>query len=298
LEFGSVRRHCFDLIDVWQWHAGKLCGFLRGWSTNLRKDAMAEKNEILQHISVLDSMADGVGLNDDGWGLCYHLEENLMLIYQREEEYWRQRSRVQWTLQGDANTAYFHAIANGRCRKCAITALASPSGPITDKLAIQEHVYSFYRELMGTEEPQLLTLVEGFWAENQRVSNAENLEMAISFTAQELDEVLTKTDTTPGPDGFPVIFFKSGWSWLKPLLLNILNEFALGRLDISRLNFGVLSLIPKVPGADSIKQFRPIALINVIFKFISKDYTIRLSLIEHWTISFCSNSFHKREANS
>jgi hypothetical protein len=37
---------------------------------------------------------------------------------------------------------------------------------------------------MGTEEPQLLTLVEGFWAENQRVSNAENQEMALSFTAQ------------------------------------------------------------------------------------------------------------------
>jgi hypothetical protein len=200
-------------------------------------------------------MADGVGLNDDGWGLRYHLEENLMLIYQREEDYWHQRSRVQWTLQGDANTSYFHAIANGQRRKCAITALAAPSGPITDKLAIQEHIYTFYRELMGTEEPQLLTLVEGLWAENQRVSNAENLEMAISFTAQELDEVLalTKSDTPPRSDGFPVIFFKTGWSWLKPLLLTILNEFALGRLDISRLNFGVLSLIPKVPGADSIK---------------------------------------------
>jgi hypothetical protein len=99
------------------------------------------------------------------------------------------------------------------------------------------------------------------------VSSTENHELAISFTAQELDEVLalTKTNTAPGPDGFLVIFFKAGWSWLKPLLITILNEFALGRLDISRLNFGVLSLIPKVSGADSIKQFHPIALINVIF---------------------------------
>jgi hypothetical protein len=80
--------------------------------------------------------------------------------------------------------AYFHAIANGQCRKCATTALASPSGPIINKFAIQEHVYSFYRELMGTEDPQLLTLMEGFWVENQRVSNAENLETVLSFTAQ------------------------------------------------------------------------------------------------------------------
>jgi hypothetical protein len=78
---------------------------------------------------------------------------------------------------------YFHAIANGRHRKCAITALATPFGPITDKFAIQEHVYRFYRELMGTEEPQFLMLVDGFWAENQRVSSAENLEMALSFSS-------------------------------------------------------------------------------------------------------------------
>jgi hypothetical protein len=100
---------------------------------------------------------------------------------------------------------------------------------------------------MGIEEPQLLTMVDGLWAQNQRVSNAENLEMAISFTAQELDEVLalTKTETAPGPDGFPVIFFRTAWSWLKPLILAIPNEFALGRLDISRLNFGGLISDPQ-----------------------------------------------------
>jgi hypothetical protein len=48
---------------------------------------MSEKNDILQQILVLDVMANGVGVNDDGWGLRYHLEENLMLIYQREEDY-------------------------------------------------------------------------------------------------------------------------------------------------------------------------------------------------------------------
>jgi hypothetical protein len=35
-------------------------------------------------------------------------------------------------------------------------------------------------------------------------------------------------------------------------------------VDIARLNFGIITLIPKVKGADKIKQFRPITLINVI----------------------------------
>ena len=72
-----------------------------------------------------------------------------------------------------------------------------------------------------------------------------------------------KADSAPGPDGFPVAFFKKFWGTLKGSILKLLNDFALGRIDISRLNYGVLTLIPKVVGADDIKQFRPIALIKI-----------------------------------
>jgi hypothetical protein len=148
---------------------------------------------------------------------------------------------------------------------------------------------------MGTEDPQLHTLVSNLWDEGSRVSNVENVAFALTFSHHELDEVLaqTKLDTAPGPEGFPVAFFKAFWPMLKPLILRILNEFALGRLDISRLNFGVLSLLPKVPGPDSIKLFRPIALINVIFKFISKAFAIRLSPIAHQVISPTQTAFIK-----
>jgi hypothetical protein len=294
-DFARDQSWCFDLLDLWQFQSGKLRSFLKGWGANLKKEARAEKEGLINQIKDLDLLADGVGLSEDDWGWRYHLEDQLVLLYQREEEYWRQRSRVRWTLQGDANTAYFHAVANGRRRKCAILSLQMPNGPISEKGVIQAHVYSFYRELMGTEEPQVLTLVQGLWATNQCVSPDENCRMAITFTERDLDEVLaqTKTETAPGPDGLPVAFFKAFWNLVRPLILGILNDFMLGRVDISRLNFGVLSLLPKVPGADSIKLFRPIALINVIFKFISKAFAIRLALIAHRTISMAQTAFIK-----
>ena len=119
-----------------------------------------------------------------------------------------------------------------------------------------------------------MSLSSRIWSrESERVSDTENNDLALSFTQQDLDRVLmeTKTETAPGPDGLPVKFYKTFWPLIKNLVLHILNGFALGTLDISRLNFGILSLIPKVPGAESIKQYRPIALINVIFKFIAKE---------------------------
>jgi hypothetical protein len=109
------------------------------------------------------------------------------------------------------------------------------------------------------------------WGADGKVSAEENEELALTFSEQELEEIVKdmKSDTAPGPDSFPVHFFKRCWPLVKHGVLHILNDFALGRIDISRLNFGIISLIPKVPGADQISQFRPIVLINVIFKIVS-----------------------------
>ena len=76
-------------------------------------------------------------------------------------------------------------------------------------------------------------------------------------------------------------------------MLHILNYFILGRIDVSRLNFGVLSLIPKIPRADQISQFRPIALINVVFKIISKAFASRLDPIANRIISPTQTAFLK-----
>jgi hypothetical protein len=178
---------------------------------------------------------------------------------------------------------------------CAIHSLSSDQGVVIEKEAIQELIYSFYRNLMGAEEPKLLSIIPGLWSPQQMVSSHENDELMRTFTAEELDAILheAKTNTAPGPDGLPVLFYKKFWPSLKHAVLEILNGFALGRVDIARLNFRILSLLPKVPGADNIKQYRPIALINVIFKLVSKAFACRLSPVAHRVISQSQTAFIK-----
>jgi hypothetical protein len=64
-------------------------------------------------------------------------------------------------------------------------------------------------------------------------------------------------------------------------------------VDIARLNFGIISLIPKVKGVDSIKQFHPIKLTNFIFKFVTKADSIRLAPLTHRTIDRSQTAFIK-----
>ena len=88
-----------------------------------------------------------------------------------------------------------------------------------------------------------------------------------------------------------VAVFKRFWQVLKGPIFDVCNGFMRGSVDISRLNFGVLSLIPKVQGADCIRLFRPIALINVPFKICSKACTTRLSPVAHRIISRNQSAF-------
>jgi hypothetical protein len=69
-----------------------------------------------------------------------------------------------------------------------------------------------------------------------------------------------KENTAPGPDGFGVSFYKHCWDTVKPELMKMINDFYLGKLDIARLNYGVITLVPKIRDANFVKQFGPISL--------------------------------------
>jgi hypothetical protein len=113
------------------------------------------------------------------------------------------------------------------------------------------------------------------------VTDEDNASILLTFSEEELEALVKemKMETALGPDSFPVLFFKRCWPLVKHGVLHILNDFVLGRIDVSRLNFGIMSMIPKVPGVDQISQYRPVAIINVIFKIISKAYASRLDPI-------------------
>jgi hypothetical protein len=87
-------------IDVWQRVARNSRQFLKGWGANLGKEKRLFKESLLAQVADLDRRADSSGLDEDDWALRYFLEDQLISLDRLDEEYWRQRSRVQWTLKG------------------------------------------------------------------------------------------------------------------------------------------------------------------------------------------------------
>lgn len=57
------------------------------------------------------------------------------------------------------------------------------------------------------------------------------------------------------------------------------------------MNYGVIILLPKVKPATNVKQFRPIYLLNVIYKIITKTLTLRLTTVIDKVISPFQSAF-------
>ena len=66
------------------------------------------------------------------------------------------------------------------------------------------------------------------------------------------------------------------------------------KLDVQRLNYGIITLLPKVVGANKIQQFRPICLLRCIYKLITKVLAIRLEPFVDILFSRHQNAFIKK----
>jgi hypothetical protein len=75
-----------------------------------------------------------------------------------EELFWQKRGGERWLLQGDANTFYFHGIANGRKRKCFNHSLVEGDRVLTDSQDLKRYVTDFYKKLFGSKEQPTIKL--------------------------------------------------------------------------------------------------------------------------------------------
>jgi hypothetical protein len=67
-----------------------------------------------------------------------------------------------------------------------------------------------------------------------------------------------------------------------------------GELDSYRLNFALVTLVPKVEDACSMEQFGPICLLNCSFKIFSKLLTIRLGKVAQGLVASNRSALIKR----
>ena len=117
-----------------------------------------------------------------------------------------------------------------------------------------------------------MSLLPTVWNQHRWVSRADCEQLLAPFLLEgdfiQLGGMIS--NTAPGPGWFPDTFYKTFWNVVGPYFLKLVQDFAKGCIDVKRLNYGILALLPKVEGSDHIRQYRPITLINVSSRLLAK----------------------------
>lgn len=71
--------------------------------------------------------------------------------------------------------------------------------------------------------------------------------------------VFTLKKQTPGPNGFPLIFYNDRWNIISVVIIQAVQGSFPGKATLEGINKIFIYPIPKEEEADSLKDFRPIS---------------------------------------
>lgn len=87
------------------------------------------------------------------------LKQSLDEILERENEMWKQRSKLQWAQEGDRNTRFFHNRASQRLSRNEIQGLKDNQGILqTSPESMGDIVVSYFQNIFSRFIHQILIL--------------------------------------------------------------------------------------------------------------------------------------------
>ncbi len=208
------------------------------------------------------------------------LRRELNLLHEKEEVHWRQRSRIARFKEGDRNTSFYHACASQRKKTNTIVGLNDDNGIWhSDKVAIDTLAVDYFSNLFFTSH--LAAVGEVVNHVEPAVTFAMNEGFLVPFTNEEVKFALFQMHPSkaPSPNGMTNLFYQKIWHIVEhDVCLAVLDFLNNGHM-LKNVNSTHIALIPKVKNSESMSNFRPISLCDVIYKIISKILVNRMKLI-------------------
>ncbi|KAJ3583613.1 hypothetical protein NHX12_016372 [Muraenolepis orangiensis] len=279
IETGITRKGEFSSLRQW-WDHGKteirlLC---QQHTLNVTQDIIRSMKDLESDIVELETISETTG--DRGYiEILKEKKMALANLLDVKVQGALVRSRFLNTNEMDAPTSFFFGLEKKNGQRRVIHSLLSGTGQeITEPSQIRRRAVSFYSTLYTSEYEEGETLSEGFCNGLPQVSEEANSQLEGPLTIQELQTALQGMQgrRAPGIDGLSVEFYKAYWDVLSHDLLDVFNEsLASGSMPVS-CRRAVITLLPKKGNLQDIKNWRPVSLLCVDYKILSKALATRL----------------------
>ncbi|XP_019435293.1 PREDICTED: uncharacterized protein LOC109341779 [Lupinus angustifolius] len=153
-------------------------------------------------------------------------QSELLRALSVEEVFWKEKARINWHIDGDRNTSFFHKTTSIRQKTKTLSMLRVGDTTITEQQDIADHVLQYYTNLF--DSPNLAFPNELFRKVIPvLVSKEDNNHLTQMPSSEEIKRVVfaMSSDSSPGPDGFGGSFYHHCWDIVSIDVCNSVKQF-------------------------------------------------------------------------
>ena len=220
------------------------------------------------------------------------LKNSINIFLHQDELFWRQRSRSIWLPTGDKDIKYFHQRASQRHRKKHIHGVEDQNREwSTCERCITTVAKQYFQGLFTTANPvNMETILNSMERVVTRTMNNSLLE---PYTPEKVRRALFQMHPSKslGPDSMSPFFFQKYWHIVghnvSEAVISVLHS---GHM-LHKMNYTHIVLIPKKQDLKTMANNRPISLVNMVSRILSKVLANRLEIVLPSVISDAQSAF-------
>ena len=270
------------LTDLVKWELLKY--EIRKFAINFSKKLAQNSRKLQRDLETKIKKLEQNIINEDKFNEYKTAKDELENFYNNIATGVKIRSKCDWYQYGEKSKKYFLNLEKQKAVNGTVKKIIKDHIEITDQLKIQHELRMFYEQLFKK------TICN---ANSKIVSFLDNISLPVinndffNLCENDLteDELLIslksmQNNKTPGNDGLTKEFYEAFWNEIKHVFLKSLKQAKeKGQLSISQRQAVIKLIEKKDRDKRYIKNWRPISLLNVDTKIISKALAAKLKKV-------------------
>ncbi|GJS76678.1 RNA-directed DNA polymerase, eukaryota [Tanacetum coccineum] len=263
---------------------------IRVWVCDYKKKQSVRTLDLRSKLRNIDRIFDQGGVTNDLLLSRLDILKQLQDIQSSESHDFIQKAKIQWAVEGDENSKFFHGIINRKRANLAIKGVMVDGVWVDDPVCVKEEFRSHFanRFRASVNHHCKLNFIFPNCLSPDQVGDLERLVTK--------DEVRTAVwgcgeNKSLGPDGYTFEFFRNLWDIIGSDLFEVVEWFFVYCPFTRGCNSSFVALISKTHDPKFVSDYRPISLIGSLYKVITKILANRLSFVISDLISDVQTAF-------
>ncbi|KAL3697349.1 hypothetical protein R1sor_011425 [Riccia sorocarpa] len=248
------------------------------------REAKAERSIIQDKLAVLERTCRELAKTrkTTADGELTRLEKEIRTLEDSQAKVWRRWSQMRWMKEGDAPSKFFFTLLRIKRQKEGIFSLDAEDGRrLESQEEILQELHRYYTNLYRQEEVSTVSEAkrrEVLGGITKKVTGAQNTWLSTRPDSEEIQKTVAflKNEKAPGADGMTAEMVKVIWEHSQQDVIEFIHTFWETEILSWKQLTGVIKLIPKEGDRLKIKNWRPLQMLNLGYKIISKILANRL----------------------